>query len=177
MTALAERQKQMQLIAEAVAAGARQASACRIVGLSARTLQRWQNDGDSGIDRRTSRVYEPAHKLSEAERAELLAVANSAEFAHLPAEPNRASIGRPRRIQSVGIDVLSRPARGRANGTPARRTPRDAALSAASAVCCGTQSALQLGHYLSGHARQRPLLLSLPVHGRLQPQDRRLAGA
>lgn len=134
MTALAERQQQMQLIAEAVAAGARQASACRIVGLSARTLQRWQNDGDSGIDRRRSRVYEPAHKLSEAERAELLAVANSAEFAHLPPSqivPRLADRGEYKASESTFYRVL------RAAGQTAHRraerpaTPR----SAPSALC------------------------------------------
>jgi len=36
------------------------------------------------VDGRTLRRHEPAHKLSADERAELLAVANSAEFAHLP---------------------------------------------------------------------------------------------
>lgn len=129
MTALAERQKQVQLIAEAVAAGARQASACRIAGLSARTLQRWQHDGATGTDRRTARVYEPAHKLSEAERAELLAVANSAEFAHLPPSqivPRLADRGEYKASESTFYRVL------RAAGQTAHRraerpaTPRSA---------------------------------------------------
>ena len=36
------------------------------------------------VDRRTLRLYEPPHKLSAEERAEVLAVANSPEFGHLP---------------------------------------------------------------------------------------------
>jgi len=59
-------------------------AACRIVGLSLRTLQRWQDDEAVRADGRLTRVYEPPHKLSEAERAALLAVVNSTEFAHLP---------------------------------------------------------------------------------------------
>jgi len=70
------------LVNEAVAEGARQHRACAMMGLSARTLQRWQQD--EGSDRRTTRLYEPPHKLSAEERARVLAVANSAEFGHLP---------------------------------------------------------------------------------------------
>jgi len=109
MTGFEERQSIIKEIAEAVAAGARQASACQIVGLSARTLQRWQKDGDTCADRRPSRVYEPAHKLSEAERADLLAVANSVEFAHLPPSqivPRLADRGEYKASESTFYRVL-----------------------------------------------------------------------
>lgn len=72
------------LVNEAVAGGARQHWACAIMGLSLRTLQRWQREGQVGVDRRTTRLYEPPHKLSAEERAAVLAVADSAEFGHLP---------------------------------------------------------------------------------------------
>ena len=84
MTALAERQRCLDLLQEAVLAGARQALACAILGVNIRTIQRW-TDGDAvTIDQRPLQHTVPAHKLTEAERATVLAVANSAEFAHLP---------------------------------------------------------------------------------------------
>lgn len=84
MTILSERSQIAAWVKEAVAAGARQEHACAIVGLRARTLQRWRDGETVRGDRRPWRQYEPPHKLSAAERAELLAVANSAEFGHLP---------------------------------------------------------------------------------------------
>jgi transposase InsO family protein len=84
MTSPEERATLQELIGEATTAGARQASACAMLGLSARTLQRWHGGAPEAADGRTVRRHEPAHKLSADERAELLAVANSAEFAHLP---------------------------------------------------------------------------------------------
>ena len=42
MTAPEERKELISLISEATLAGARQAHACNILGLSARTIQRWQ---------------------------------------------------------------------------------------------------------------------------------------
>jgi putative transposase len=72
------------LIAEAIQGVARLARACAVLGFSERTLQRWQRRSDSGADGRSVRHEAPAHKLSSSERAVLLAVANSAEFGHLP---------------------------------------------------------------------------------------------
>ena len=84
MTALAERQLCLDLLQEAMLAGSKQAAACAILGLNARTIQRW-TDGDTVlIDQRPLQHNVPAHKLTEAERALVLSVANSAEFAHLP---------------------------------------------------------------------------------------------
>jgi transposase InsO family protein len=84
MTSAEQRTTVTTLIDEATAAGARQARACAVLGLSARTVQRWQGAGPEAVDGRTLRRHKPGHKLSADERAELLAVANSAEFAHLP---------------------------------------------------------------------------------------------
>lgn len=84
MTAPEERKALIGLISEATLAGARQAHACNILGLSARTVQRWQCGEPDVVDGRTLRHHEPRHKLSADERAELLAVANSPEFGHLP---------------------------------------------------------------------------------------------
>lgn len=84
MTTQAERQRCLDWLREAADAGARKASATQILGLSLRTIQRWGDGETAAIDRRTERAFEPAHKLSADERAAILAVANSAEFAHLP---------------------------------------------------------------------------------------------
>jgi len=76
-------------IAEACHAGARLHPACAAVGLSVRTLQRWRRGGGIQGDarRREHRAPEvvrtPANRLSLAEQAEILAVANQVEFAHL----------------------------------------------------------------------------------------------
>jgi putative transposase len=80
----AERKIAYQSVKDAVAQGARQREACALIGLSARTLQRWQAEKELGIDKRTERRSTPAQALSPKERAEVLAVANSAEFGHLP---------------------------------------------------------------------------------------------
>jgi len=84
MTTLEERKTVIGLIGEATLAGARQAPACSILGLSEGTVQRWLCGEPDALDGRSTRHYEPSHKLSAGERAELLAVANSAEFGHLP---------------------------------------------------------------------------------------------
>lgn len=84
MTTLQQRQTVVESIAEATAAGARQDQACAVLGLSPRTLQRWQAGETLTEDRRPQRQYVPAHALTEAERDAVLAVANSDEFADLP---------------------------------------------------------------------------------------------
>jgi len=84
MTAHEERKQVIVLLNEAVTAGARRAQACEVLGLSERTLQRWQTGKTVRCDQRPLRDYQPPHKLTAIERAEVLAVANSAEFGHLP---------------------------------------------------------------------------------------------
>jgi putative transposase len=76
-------------IAQACATGARQGRACAVAGLTSRTLQRWHREGALKTDGRrrehrlegTQRI--PINRLSPAERAEILAVANQPQFAHL----------------------------------------------------------------------------------------------
>ena len=70
------------LVDEAVGAGARLEPACEMLGLSARTVQRWQ-DQDGGEDRRYGPKTEPANKLSEPERRQILSIANSPEYRDL----------------------------------------------------------------------------------------------
>lgn len=74
----------MQSLQEAVASGARWHQACQAIDLSLRTAQRWRDGETVRADQRPVRVYEPQHRLTEAERNEMLAIANSDEFGHLP---------------------------------------------------------------------------------------------
>jgi putative transposase len=67
---------------EAVAGGARLAAACRMIGLSARTLQRWRLRPD-GDDLRHGPVRKPANALTAEERAQVVAVMASPRFAGL----------------------------------------------------------------------------------------------
>lgn len=85
MTSILQRDNVMTMIAEAVAGGARQERACEVISLSGRTLQRWKNDAINGIgDGRPERVQTPKNRLSDQEREQVLTVANSVEFGHLP---------------------------------------------------------------------------------------------
>ena len=84
MISLSQRQQIVQWVDEASAAGARRHQACAQLGITARALQRWRQTGEMEADGRTNRQYEPENKLSDAEREQILVVANSAEFAHLP---------------------------------------------------------------------------------------------
>ena len=84
MTGHEERKQVIVLLNESIAAGARQAQACDVLGLSERTLQRWWTGDTVNCDQRPLRDYQPPHKLTEIERAEVLSVANSEEFGHLP---------------------------------------------------------------------------------------------
>jgi len=84
MTTHEERKQLIVLLNESITSGARQAQACEVLGLSERTLQRWQTGEEVNCDQRPLRDYQPPHKLTEIERAEVLAVANSDEFGHLP---------------------------------------------------------------------------------------------
>jgi transposase InsO family protein len=84
MTPVPERDLIMNMVAAAVAAGARQARACEAISMDERTLQRWRKDLAAGTgDRRPARLQAPKNQLSEAERKNLLAIANSPEFGHL----------------------------------------------------------------------------------------------
>ncbi len=72
-------------ITEACAAGARLTAACQVLELSPRTLQRWREQAGVKADGRqeAAQQREPANKLSEHERQQILALANQPEFAHL----------------------------------------------------------------------------------------------
>lgn len=68
----------IQLIATAVNQGARQNLACKIIGITPRSLQNWRIAGLE--DQRQIVTKKPANKLSEQERGYILTVCNSEEF-------------------------------------------------------------------------------------------------
>jgi transposase InsO family protein len=86
MIGLGDRQALAQDIHIAHTAGARLKLACETAGIDVRTLQRWKaHDGLVGGDGRPQAVRPvPGHALSEAERAQVLAVANEPRFAAVP---------------------------------------------------------------------------------------------
>jgi putative transposase len=86
MIGLEDRQALARGIHAAHTAGARFKPACETAGIEVRTLQRWKlTDGlVSGDGRPRALRPAPRHALSEAERAQLLAVANAPRFASVP---------------------------------------------------------------------------------------------
>lgn len=76
----------MACIDEACKAGARMTEGCRVVAIAPRTLQRWREEGAVKADGRkpAAQQREPANKLSEDERRQILAIANEPEFARMP---------------------------------------------------------------------------------------------
>ena len=80
-----DRRHAVELIDEAVTAGARQHKACASLELSARTYQRWTQDVAVLSDARPSAERPvPSNKLSVEERQVILAVSNSPTFRSLP---------------------------------------------------------------------------------------------
>ena len=90
MSTFEQRQRLLELIDQACGAGARLHKACALIGLAARTVQRWlalsQNAPQVG-DRRTpdQRIHNcPPNKLSDTERQAAMGVLNSEEYKDLP---------------------------------------------------------------------------------------------
>lgn len=75
----------LELVDDAEEAGARLAKACEILGLSARTVQRWRQAPEAG-DQRRGPCSEPANKLSEHERRKVLETLHEPRFRDLPPE-------------------------------------------------------------------------------------------
>ena len=68
---------------EAQTAGARLHAACEVIGISARTIERWRGQ-PGGDDRRCGPRRRPRNALTAAEEAHLLTVMTSAQYGHLP---------------------------------------------------------------------------------------------
>ncbi len=79
MTAI-ERTECKALIDEAVKAGARKKKAAELLGISLRTIQRWDTRPEDG---RKGPISSPSNALTPEERAKVLEVVNSPEFASM----------------------------------------------------------------------------------------------
>jgi len=117
----------LAILEEAVAAGARRRKAAAVIGVSVRTLERWKH-AEAG-DRRRGPHTAPANKLSDAERARILAVANSPELRdHSPKQivPILADCGEYVASESSFYRVLrdAQCVRHRESARPPRRRPR-----------------------------------------------------
>jgi putative transposase len=145
MTGLEDRQALARGIQEARKNGARLRQACAVVGISVRTLQRWQTpDGDIRPDGRPGAVRPvPAHALTAEERARLLAVANEPRFADVPPArivPMLADEGVYLASESTFSRVLREHGqsahRGRAKSPQAVRPPTTHVATGARQVWC-----------------------------------------
>lgn len=84
MISSSDRKKVIELISEARQNGARLKPACDVVGISERTYQRWTKEGSQTADKRPLVERKPPmNKLSDDEKAQILAVCNSVENADL----------------------------------------------------------------------------------------------
>jgi putative transposase len=86
----------LELVDEAVRAGARRERACEVLGLTERSVQRWRR-ADVGDDERAGPRTRPANALTPAERAKVLEVVNSPGYRDLPPKqvvPRLADEGR-----------------------------------------------------------------------------------
>ncbi len=80
-----DRKIAVELIDEARANGARLEPACKTLGISPRTYQRWTEEGGVKVDQRPlAKRPDPKNKLSNEERKKVLEVANSKKYASLP---------------------------------------------------------------------------------------------
>lgn len=78
-----ERADIIELVEEARASGARQSPACKAIGISAKTFQRWVKP-DNQQDGRLESQHAPKNKLTELERQRIIKVANEPAYANLP---------------------------------------------------------------------------------------------
>jgi putative transposase len=72
----------LSAITAAQRAGARLAPACRIVGISARTVERWRGK-PGGEDARCGPIRRPRNAFSPGELAQILSVLTSSRYTHL----------------------------------------------------------------------------------------------
>jgi len=144
MISALDRQHAVELIDEARAAGARLAPACRVLGLTARTYQRWTRNDDVGADRRPQACRPPpAHALSAEQRQEVLTVCNQPEYAALPPGqivPRLADQGRYVASESTFYRILreedQQHHRGRAREPAEPRPPATHCADAPNTVWC-----------------------------------------
>lgn len=130
----AQRVEALQLIDEASTSGARQSKACAVIGISAKTYQRWGRPGNEQ-DGRLQAKHEPANRLTELERQRMIALANEPAYADLsPSKivPKLADEGRYLASESSFYRVLKahKQLRHRHQSKPNRVIKKPRALTA-----------------------------------------------
>lgn len=143
MISVLDRSNAVTLITEAVSSGARKFKACEEIGITIRTYQRWTEGDDVKADGRpTAQRPTPSHKLTDVERAEILAIANSETYKSLPPSqivPRLADEGRYVASESSFYRVLreadQQHPRGRSEA-PKRTTPTTHVATAPNQVWC-----------------------------------------
>jgi len=138
-----DRQHAVELIDEAITAGARQRKACEILEISVRTYQRWTQDEAVLRDGRPEAHRPvPSNKLSTEEREAILAVSNSPAFRSLPPSqivPALADEGRYLASESTFYRVLreadQQHHRGRSE-EPRRKAPSTHCATGPNQVWC-----------------------------------------
>ena len=131
----------LKILDEAQVAGARLAPACRVVGLDPCTVQRWRARGIDGDDGRHGPKTVPGNKLTDAQRQEVLDVANSIEYRDLSPKqivPLLADDGGYVASESTFYRVLREEKllthRGRAK-PPTSKPPREHVATGPNQVC------------------------------------------
>jgi len=79
---LEDQEATVSLVSEAVSQGCRQIKACEVVGISAKTYQRWILKPNLGDQRRGPKI-EPANKLTVKERERIISVSLEKDFMNL----------------------------------------------------------------------------------------------
>lgn len=131
---IAHREETIANIDEARLAGARQAKACEVMDISAKTYQRWK-DPENQQDDRPQAKHDPGNKLSELERQRMIKLANEPEYAALsPSKivPKLADEGRYLASESSFYRVLKaeKQLSHRLRSKPVRRVKKPDALVA-----------------------------------------------
>ena len=129
-----DRKEIIQLIDQARESGSSQSKACDVIGISAKTLQRWVQ-ADSLQDGRQSALHSPVNKLTELERLRIIEVANEPEYADLaPAQvvPKLADKGRYIASESSFYRVLTahKQLQHRQKAKPTKQIKKPKALTA-----------------------------------------------
>ena len=130
----AHRQTIITEVNEAMRDGARQSAACEIVGISAKTLQRWEQP-DNVQDGRLDAHHEPSTTFTQSEREQIIKVANEPDYAALsPSKivPKLADEGRYIASESSFYRVLkaAQQLKHRLKSKPTRKVIKPKALTA-----------------------------------------------
>lgn len=126
----------ISLIKEAVGAGARQCEACRVTGITERTLQRWQRHRGGGEDARRGPKTPVRHRLTEEEKAAAIMLLNQPECRNLSPEAavakladNEQYVCSERSLRRILKERNLAAYRGRAKPATPRHKPREYAAS------------------------------------------------